>query len=360
MKMARRDAAIEGEKMAIKKALFGTAPSGEEVYIYSLENKNGMRADIMTYGANLVNLIVPNNKGELADINLGYDELAPYTKNTDNFGAVMGPNCNRIGNAVFYIDGQKIELPKNDGENNLHSDAYLGTSKKVWKVISCDAMLVMETSFDDGDISFPGNRIIRVTYTLTDANELKLHYEATSDKKTLFNLTNHAYFNLDGHGSGLIHDHELVVKASHFTPVVKGGIPTGEIAPVSGTAFDFTTKRKLGEALSMDDDQLKGSGGIDHNFVIDDYDGSLKCVAELSSEASGRKMKVYTNLPGIQIYAGNFIGDQIAKDGAHYNKRMGIAMETQFFPDTPNHDNFPTAFFGPDRVYDYTTVYAFE
>ena len=345
--------------MSIIKSVFGTLPSGEEIELYSITNANGMQVNLMTFGANLVNLYLPDGKGGKVDVNLGYDVLEKYTKNTDNFGATIGPNANRIGNACFELDGVKINLPKNDGENNLHTDGDFGMHKKIWKASTIQNQVIFELSLKDGELCLPGNRKFRLTYELTDDNELKLHYEVTSDRNTLINMTNHSYFNLDGHGAGSIHNHKLWVSSSAITPVVKGAIPTGEYMDVTGTVFDFRTKRQLGEALAHDDAQLSIGGGIDHNFVIDDYDGSLKKIATLSSDESGRSMDVYTNLPGIQVYTGNFIGEQIAKEGATYNKRYGVAMETQFFPDAPNHDNFPSDIFGPDREYDYTTVYRF-
>ena len=345
--------------MAITKSIFGTAPDGTQVELYSLTNKNGMRADIMTYGANLVNLFVPNQNGELADVTLGYDNMEQYTVNTDNFGATVGPNCNRIGGASFVLDGQKIELPVNDGVNNLHTDAKVGISKKIWKAQCAEDCLILSVESSDQEAGLPGNKKIRMTYTLTDENELKLHYEAEADRNTILNLTNHAYFNLDGHDQGLIHDHTLWINATTYTPLLKGGIPDGTILPVAGTALDFTTEKKIGRDIDGEDPQTNLVGGYDHNLILDDYDGSMRLAARLSSQKAGRTMEVYTNLPGIQIYAGNFIGKQPAKGGASYDRRMGIAMETQFFPDAPNHDNFPSTVFGPDRMYDYTTIYKF-
>lgn len=345
--------------MAVTKKVFGTTSKGETIELYSITNANGMQADIMTYGANLVNLIVPDKNGGAADVNLGYDKLEDYYGNTDNFGAVIGPNCNRIGDATFMLEGQKINLPVNDGVNNLHSDGTNAINKRVWKAIPGEDQLQLEVTLADGELALPGNRTIRLTYTLTQENELKLHYEATSDKNTILNLTNHAYFNLDGHGAGSIHEHTLYVRAKEYTKLRKGGIPTGEILPVAGTALDFTAPKTVLAAVEPGDEQTILVGGIDHNFVIDAYDGSLQYVCELASKKSGRSMKVFTNLPGIQVYAGNFIGDQTAKAGASYTKRSGIALETQFFPDAPNHDNFASTVFGPERIYDYTTIYKF-
>lgn len=344
--------------MAVAKRVFGNTPDGQEVELYSITNKNGMCAEVMTYGATLVNLLVPGKDGKVADINLGYDCMEPYTVNTDNFGATIGPNCNRIGGASFMLDGKKIQMEVNDqGANNLHTDLKKGISKKLWTAECTENSVTMTVGAADGEWGLPGNRIFRATYTLTDDNELKLRYEAESDQNTLLNLTNHAYFNLKGHDQETMHDHELWIAASNFTELVKGGIPTGAILPVEGTPFDFTQAKKIGQDVDGGHPQTELTGGYDHNWVLDDYDGSMKLAARMSCEEAGRTMEIYTNLPGIQVYTGNFIGAQTAKGGAKYAPRMGVALETQFFPDAPNHENFPSAIFGPDRKYDYTTVY---
>jgi len=345
--------------MAVAKRVFGKMPEGQEIELFSITNKNGICVEIMTYGANLVNLIVPGKNGEKTDINLGYDRLEPYMANTDNFGATIGPNCNRIGGASFMLDGEKIQLAVNDGENNLHTDLSAGLSKKVWVAEALENGVAMTTESTDGELGLPGNRKFRITYTLSDENELKLHYEAVSDKNTLINMTNHAYFNLKGHDQGTIHDHILWVHASRFTELKKGGIPTGKILPVSGSAFDFTKEKPIGQDVDGNCPQVGLTGGYDHNFVLDDYDGSIQLAARLSCPEAGRSMEIYTDLPGIQVYTGNFIGKQTAKAGAAYDRRMGVALETQFFPDAPNHPEFPSDIFGPDRKYDYTTIYKF-
>lgn len=346
--------------MAVTKRIFGRMPEGQEIELYSITNKNGVCAEVMTYGANLVNLIVPGKDGKKADINLGYDHLEPYMTNTDNFGATVGPNCNRIGGAAFMLDGARIQLAVNDGENNLHTDLSAGLSKKVWNAQEVENGVTMTTDSADGELGLPGNRTFRITYSLTDDNELKLHYEAESDRKTLINMTNHAYFNLKGHDQGTIHDHLLWIHAGNYTELRKGGIPTGRILPVAGTAFDFTKEKLIGQDVNGDCPQIGLTGGYDHNFVLDNYDGTIALAAKLSCPEAGRTMEVYTDLPGIQIYTGNFIGKQTAKAGAAYDRRMGVALETQFFPDAPNHPEFPSDIFGPDRRYDYTTIYKFN
>ena len=343
--------------MAVTKHIFGKTPEGQEIEIYSITNKNGVCAEVMTYGATLVNLLVLGKDGVKADINLGYDSMGPYTVNMDNFGATIGPNCNRIGGASFMLEGKKIQLPVNDGANNLHTDLEAGISKKVWKAECTEHSVRMTVTSKDGELGLPGNRTFWATYTLTDENELELHYEAESDKNTLINMTNHAYFNLKGHDQGTIHDHILWIRANQYTELVKGGIPNGRIVSVKGTPFDFTTEKEIGQDVDCEHPQIRLVGGYDHNFVLDDYDGSTKLALRMSCPKSGRTMEIYTNLPGVQVYTGNFIGKQTAKEGAAYDRRMGVALETQFFPDAPNHPEFPSDIFGPDRRYDYKTIY---
>ncbi|MCM1104469.1 MAG: galactose mutarotase [Clostridium sp.] len=345
--------------MAVTKRLFDTLADGRAVDLYSITNRNGMCVEVMTYGANIVNLFLPGENDERVDVTMGYDTIEPYTVNTDNFGATIGPNCNRIADASFVLEGKKIQMAVNDGVNNLHSDAKLSMAKKLWDAQTTEDSVIFSVRVGDGEVGLPGNKVIRLTYTLTDENELKLHYEGKSDQNTIINLTNHAYFNLSGHAAGSIHDAVLWVNASQFTEVRAGGIPTGRILPVKGTALDFTQPKPIGRDIDGDDEQTKLVGGYDHNWVLNDWDGQVRLAARLTDEKAKRQMEVYTNLPGMQIYAGNFIGKQAAKGGAVYEPRMGIAMETQFFPDAPNHDNFPSTVFGPERQYDSTTIYKF-
>lgn len=345
--------------MAVTKRLFDTLTDGTQVDLYSITNQNGMCVEVMTYGANMVHLFLPGQNNERVDVTLGYDTIGPYTVNTDCFGATIGPNCNRIANASFLLEGEKIQMPVNDGVNNLHSDTKIGLSKKVWDAQTTQDGVVFSVRASDGEAGLPGNKVIRLTYTLTDDNELKLHYEGKADRNTIMNLTNHAYFNLSGHAAGSIHDTVLWVNASQFTEVREGGIPTGRILPVKGTALDFTKPKPIGQDIDGDDAQTKLVGGYDHNWVFDDWDGRVRLAARITDEKAKRQMEVYTNLPGMQIYAGNFIKRQKAKGGAEYGPRMGIAMETQFFPDAPNHENFPSTVFGPGRQYDSTTIYKF-
>lgn len=345
--------------MSIVKREFGITPDGEKITLYAISNSKGMCAEVINYGAILVALKVPDKNGKIEDVVLGYEKLEGYYENPSFFGATVGPNANRIGNAAFELDGVKYVLDKNDGENNLHSHIEKGYHKVVWNAQEGDNSVTFTFEDVDGNLGFPGNRKFSVTYTLDEENKLTLHYHGISDKNTIINFTNHTYFNLTGHNSGRIEDHVLCLKASNYTPAVPGSIPTGEIAPVEGTPMDFTKPCRIGDRIDADFDQLTMAGGYDHNWVIDGWDGKVQLFAELSAPGTDRVMKAYTDLPGVQFYAGNFVQPADGKEGAAYGPRTGLCLETQFYPDTANKVNFPSAVFGPDREYDYTTIYEF-
>lgn len=346
--------------MSVKRELFGKTGSGEEIYRYWLENSKGMKAGIINYGAILVNLMVPDKNGKAEDVVLGYDTLEPYFENGCFFGAVIGPSANRIGGAAFTLEGQTYQLSENDGKNNLHSHRELGYHKRVWNVTEGENSITLSLEDEDGNMGFPGNKKVSVTYAITDGNEIELRYEAESDKNTIINMTNHTYFNLAGHNKGQIHDHILKLKAAAYTPTLPGSIPTGEIAAVAGTPFDFTQGKRIGEEIEADNEQLKLAGGYDHNWVLDDYNnGVLREFATVTEPVSGRCMKAYTDLPGVQFYAGNFITEQKGKENATYGPRCGLCLETQYFPDTANKPEFPSAVFGPEKKYQSRTVYKF-
>lgn len=346
--------------MGIAKEIFGTTKEGKEVYAFTLENAKGMKARVINFGAILVNLYVPDAEGNTEDVVLGFDNLEGYYGNGSFFGATIGPNANRIGNAKFEINGKTYQVDVNDGPNNLHSHIELAYHKRVWDaVVNDDNSVTFSLEAPDGDMGFPGNKKISVTYSLSDDNELKLAYHATSDADTLINMTNHTYFNLSGHKAGKIEDHILTLYASNYTPVVPGAIPTGEIASVAGTPMDFTTAKPVGQDINADFEQLKLTLGYDHNWVIDNADGTLREIALLEDPKSGRKMKTFTTLPGVQFYAGNCISKENGKAGAVYEPRTGMCLETQYYPDTINKPQFPSAVFGPNREYDAVTVYQF-
>lgn len=345
----------------MSKKLFGTTSKGEEVYAYELSNSKGMKAEILSYGAILRKLIVPDKKGNLADVVLGYDTVKEYEANPCFFGATIAPSANRIGNAEFKIDGVTYKVDVNDGPNNLHSHIDLGSHKRIWDAKENGNSVKLSLSIKDGEMGFPGNKDLTITYTLTEDNELILAYTGTADKNTIINPTNHTYFNLSGEASGkTILNNTLKLDASNYTPVVKGAIPTGEIAPVKGTVMDFTSDRKVGQDIDDKFEQLVLTGGYDHNFVIDDYDGTLKHIATVKDPESGRSLDAYTDLPGVQFYAGNFIAEQTGKGGSKYGKRTGLCLETQFFPDSVNKPNFPSCLFGPGKAYESKTIYKFN
>lgn len=345
--------------MAVTKELFGMTKCGKEIHRYYISNEKGMKAGVINYGAILVNLFVPDKEGKAADVVLGYDTLEPYFENGSFFGATVGPNANRIGGASFVLEGKRYQLDVNDGENNLHSHEELGYHKRIWKAETGENSVTFSLEDEDGCMGFPGNKKISVTYTVTEDNELKIHYQGLSDKNTIINMTNHTYFNLAGHNAGKIYEHKLQLKASFYTPVVAGAIPTGEIAAVKDTPFDFLTEKRVGEEIDAAHPQLELVGGYDHNWVIDGADGTLREIATVKEDTSGRMMKAYTDLPGVQFYAGNFITEQTGKENASYGPRSGLCLETQYYPDTANKPEFPSAVFGPDRKYDSVTVYQF-
>ena len=344
----------------MQKQIFGKLQDGTEVMLYTLENANGMKAEFINYGAILVSLFVPSQKGGCSDVVLGYDNLEGYQGNTPFFGSTVGPCANRTKGATFSIDGSQYQLDVNDNENNLHSHVELGMHKQIWAAEEKQKGISFTLNMKDGEIGFPGNRSMRVTYTLTEENELVIEYSGESDQKTIFNMTNHSYFNLAGHDSGVIDNLELEMNASNFTPVVKGAIPTGEIRSVIGTPLDFTTSKKIGKDLENSYDQMVIVGGFDHNFVVDDYTGELKKIATLYDEESGRKMETYTDLPGVQLYSANFVVDEKGKNGARYDKHSGICLETQYYPNSANEPLFPDIVFGPERKYNTMTVYKFS
>jgi len=350
--------------MSVIQKPFGKSRDGREVILFTIENSKGMKAVVTNLGANLVQLWVPDSTGKLEDIVLGYDTVEEYYDNSCFFGAVIGPSANRIGEASYEIDGINYEIDENDGPNNLHSHFELGYHKRMWDAETTEDSVIFSI-YDPATLGFPGVKEITLTYTLTENNEIKLHYYGTSDQPTIINLTNHTYFNLDGHASGSnIMEHEIRLNCSKYTPTIPGSIPTGEIADVAGTPMDLTEFKKIGEHIDDDDEQLVMAKGYDQNFCIDGYDGTLRQAATVKAAKSGRVMKEYTDLPGVQFYAGNCISKQTGKNGAAYGKRSGLCLETQYYPDTIHHENFPSCIFGGEdedaRVYDTVTVYAFE
>ncbi len=343
--------------MSVTKEYFGRLADGREVSAYTI-NAGRLCAKVTDLGAVLLNLWTPDRDGVSKDIVLGFEDVEHYMENGSCLGATVGPNANRIAGASFEIDGHKYDLPVNDGPNNLHSDMKF--YKRLFDTETGDRSVTFTIGLPDGDAGFPGNRTFAVRYTLTE-EELRIDYHAASDKKTILNLTNHSYFNLAGEDSGSIADHVLQLNCSHFTKIAKGAIPTGEIVPVKGTALDFTSAKPIGRDVDSAEEQMQLVGGYDHNYVIDGYtgDGSLLNVGEVYEPASGRVMEILTTLPGIQLYTANMTDEAGAKGGRHYGRRSAYALETQYYPDSVHHKNFPSPIFGAGRDYESTTIYRF-
>ncbi|MCD6200562.1 MAG: galactose mutarotase [Bacteroidales bacterium] len=345
----------------ISKTKFDTMLQGKKVSLYTLRNHNGMEVNITNYGGRIVSLMAPGQDGRWADVVLGFDNIRDYVTIKNNFGALIGRYANRIGGARFEINGKEYQLEKNDGNNQLHGGSH-GYFSKVWDVTSSsDSVLQLHLLSPDGDANYPGNLNIYVTYTLTDGNELIIDYTATTDKTTVVNLTNHAYFNLKGAGEGTILDHILMIPADNFTPVDPSLIPTGEIRSVEGTPLDFRKPTPVGKRINDDYDQLKLGHGYDHNWVLKTKaDNSVILAARLTEPVSGRMLEVYTNEPGLQCYTGNFLDGTVrGKQGKTYVRRGAICLETQHFPDSPNKPEFPSVLLKPGDTYHSVCIYKF-
>lgn len=331
--------------------------NGEEIYLIQLDNQMGLKAEILNYGGIIKRVVYKN-----IDVVLGREQFEDYLDNDGCFGALIGRNSNRLEDACFNLSGKFYKLSQNDGKNNLHSGNN-GFDKRVFKVKEVNPIVepsvTMELYSPDGDEGFPGNLNVYVTYTLTRCNSLKIHYEGVSDADTLLNMTNHSYFNLNGHNSGTIENHSMFINAEFYTPNSEEGMPYGEIQSVKGTSLDFTEKKYIKSALLSDSEQIRMSGGIDHNFAISDSDYRLAVILE--GEKTGIQMEVYTDRPGIQIYTGNWINEEkIYKDNARYNKHYGICFETQAFPNSLKYPFYPNAILRKNEKYDTTTEYKFE
>lgn len=349
-----------GPMMEIGREVFGSLPDGTAVDIYTLRNEAGLEARIMTYGATLVSLKLPDRAGALADVNLGFDTLEGYLGAHPYFGVIVGRYANRIAKARFAIDGVEYRLAANNNENSLHG-GLKGFDKAVWKAeaapVPGGAGLKLSYLSKDMEEGYPGNLAVTVVYTLTEDGELRIDYEATTDRKTPVNLTNHAYWNLKGQGNGDILGHVLRLEADRITAVDSAAnlIPTGEILPVAGTPFDFTSPHAIGERIA------KVEGGYDHNFVLRSGGGTLALAARVEEPESGRVLEIWTDQPAIQLYTGNFLDGSVAgKGGKAYRKHYGFCLETQHFPDSPNQPDFPSTILEPGRTYRTTTVHKFR
>jgi aldose 1-epimerase len=341
---------------------WGKLPDGTAVALYTLKNKNGITASISTYGGIVTSLSVPDRNGKFADVVHGFDNLAAYLKGDPYFGAIVGRYGNRIAHAKFSLNGAEYKLAKNDGDNTLHG-GLKGFDKVVWQANKVDGAgeqgVELTYLSKDGEEGFPGNLQVKVTYRLTDTNELRIEYAASNDKDTVLNLTNHSYFNLAAAGDIL--GHVVTLHAGRFTPVDKSLIPTGELKSVKGTPFDFTSPVAVGKRIEEKDEQLIFGKGYDHNWVIDGDGKSLAKAAEVFEPKSGRVLEVWTTQPGVQFYTGNFLdGTLRGKGGRVYRRRSALCLETQHFPDSPNQPAFPSTLLRKGATYHTTTVWKFQ
>ena len=341
--------------------VFGNLPDGRAVHQYTLTNPAGVSMQVINYGATVTSLRVPDRSGKIEDVVLGYDSVQGYADGTSYFGAIVGRYGNRIGKGQFQLDGKQYQLTVNDGENHLHG-GRIGFNKVLWEAqVLNDTALQLKYVSPDGEEGYPGTVTLKVTYTLTEKNELRIDYEGTTDRPTILNPTQHSYFNLSGSFARPILDHQLWIDADSITPVDKGLIPTGELLSVSGTPFDFRAATAIGARISNPHEQMGFGKGYDHNWVLRGFNGQVRKVAELYDPSSGRLMAVLTDQPGLQFYSGNFLdGTAKGKGGIAYQHRSGLCLETQVFPDTPNKPQFPPITLRPGQVYRQTTVYQFS
>jgi aldose 1-epimerase len=346
-----------------EKELFGKLADGTKVHRWSLEN-GGTRLKVISYGGIVQSLEIPDRHGRYANVSLGYDNLASYVAGTTFFGATIGRYGNRIAKGQFTLDGKSYQLSVNDGVNSLHGGAK-GFNTKVWDIegftSGSDVGLHLYYTSVDGEMGYPGTLKVRVTYTLTAHGDWRIDYRATTDRATVVNLTNHTYYNLAGEGSGGIYDHELHLAAGRFTPTDSGLIPTGELARVAGTPFDFRTAKPVGRDIRVGHPQLVTAKGFDHNWVLDKgVTAEPEHIATLRDPGSGRTLKIATDQPGVQFYSGNFLdGTLVGPSGHTYRQGDGMCLETQHFPDSPNHPSFPSTVLRPGQTYRTSTVHSF-
>ena len=348
----------------IGKQNWGQTEASEPVTLYALRNKNGLEACITTFGGRLVSLKTPDREGNLKDIVLGFDELEGYLKKNPYFGALVGRYANRIANGAFSLNGETYHLARNNGPNSLHG-GLKGFDKVVWHAREASgangaSSLELQYRSVDGEEGYPGNLDVTVTYSLTDADELRIEYQATTDKDTVLNLTNHSYFDLSGEARGDIVDLEVTIEADRFTPVNESLIPTGELRRVEGTPFDFRQPKRVGSRIDEEDEQLKYALGYDHNFVLNRDRQALSFAARAKHPESGRILELATTQPGVQFYTGNHLDGTVAgKGGVVYRFRSGVCFETQHFPDSPNQPHFPSTELKAGQTYLGATVFRF-
>lgn len=347
--------------MSVTEEAWGITRDSRKVTLYTLRNDKGMEVKIADYGGTIVSLKVPDKKGVFADVVLGFDNFADYESKSPFFGCITGRYANRIAGGRFNLEGQTYTLAVNNGPNHLHG-GKVGFDKKIWKtsLLPSDKGigLLMKYTSPDGEEGYPGTLTCEATYRLTNDNTLEIIYQATTDKPTILNLTNHSYFNLAGEGNGSILNHELTLFADQYTPTDDTLIPNGPLAPVKGTPLDFTSPHPIGERIGSDFKPLVQGVGYDHNYVISGPAG-LKKAAHVKEPASGRVLEVFTTQPGVQLYTGNHL-NVTGKQGHAYKSRDGFCLETQHYPDSPNHPTFPTAVLRPGETYQHTCTYKFS
>jgi len=353
---------FHNQKISI--AIFGKLADGREVYVYTLRNNKGAEAKIINYGATVVSLTAADKNGKYADVVLGYDNLEGYVNGSSYFGAIVGRYANRIAKGKFTLDGKTYQLSVNEGENQLHG-GKVGFNKMLWKARSLNVKqgqaLELTCVSPDSDQGCPGKVTLKVTYTLTNNNELKVNYEGRTDKTTILNPSQHSYFNLTGDPHNTILSHEVKINADAFTPVNKELIPTGKIEKVESTPLDFRKPAAIGARINEDNGQLKLGNGYDFNWVLNNYNGKVREAADVYDPSTGRYLQVFTDQPGLQFYSGNFLdGTQIGKGGVAYKFRTGFAMEAQHFPDSPNEPEWPSVVLKPGQIYRQTTIYKFS
>ena len=349
---------------ALRQSDFETVIDGKKTSLYTLKNKNGVETAITNYGGRVVSLLVPDRDGKLADVVLGFSSIKDYVNASGlYYGALIGRYGNRIAKGSCIVDGQTLKLAtNNNGENHLHG-GRVGFNAVVWDAKQVNPQTLELTYLSkDGEEGYPGNLQVKVIYELTDSNELKISYEATTDKPTIANLTHHSFFNLQGEANGTINEHLLMIAADKYTPVGKGLIPTGELAIVEGTPFDFRNIKAIGHDLNSGNQQLEYGGGYDHNFVLNKTGPSdLNFAARVEEPISGRVMEVWTTEPGLQFYGGNFLnGKDVGKSGKPFLFRSAFCLETQHFPDSPNQPSFPSTVLKPDEKYHSICIYRFS
>jgi aldose 1-epimerase len=353
-----RPAHVETRREAFQKEI-----DGKKVDLYILKASTGMVVKITNQGGKIVQLLVPDRDNHLGDVVLGYETVDQYVTGRASFGAIIGRYANRIAKGRFTLNGREYQLPVNNGPNHLHGGK--GTHFLVFEARQLDARTLQLTyNFKDGEEGYPGNTSLKVVYAVTDDQELRITYEAVTDRPTVVNFTNHAFFNLAGEGRGDILDHELIINADRFTPIDATSIPTGELRAVKGTPMDFIRPARIGARINDSDEQLKFGTGYDHNYVLNKTAGELSFAARLSDPVSGRIMEVYTTEPGMQLYTGNFLTgkapNDVGKGGKPYPVRSAVCLETQHFPDSPNKASFPTTVLNPGQWFTSTTVYKFS